>query len=607
MLDLVRTSSVPVVMCVATLTGLSHKKKSNLFQGFMKNAVEFRDSNSELATLYHEELSRRCSKEGLSSFNFNILGEFPFNKLMWLLATKRSSLSLCFLCCLLQALKLRKINIDLLTVKKSENNDTKSDMSSGMKHSRWLFSEVEKRLKVLKTCPEKLELLEPGVTLVNVFNIGPSKAAYNFLPFIGQFCKRSLPLFFVSDEDSTKTDVPLVLSDENLGECKTSVNHLLNAYIPRRNHIAHLQCGNSICVPDNHTHLENLTEIFKKSGLKSNFESINLSDMEKTKKTLEKMVVRNMSKYVTGLPVRWVFLRSLLQALDISLMTKSDIKKLATSSNIGIDASEVEAFLTTFTSFASLLYIPSLTDVVLVDIERFTDCLDKVFSYNDDSDACSSGFITEAAIDTIAEAEKLNADLFKTVLTSFCFAIPVTASKVVDYDCSWYIPSMRSSKATNGPRSPSLYIQITSAILGNVQVHLVRQILKYDNCCLVPYKPINTSVIRVQALPGNEDVDVTIIDHKSFVELRLNEGCSEEAYKATCSLVVKACATAMNNMVDVKYHFMLRCLDDDNVNHKILSDDSSLCENCKANSAMPLRKPWKDAVLDLPASNNLPA
>ena len=140
--------------------------------------------------------------------------------------------------------------------------------------------------------------------------------------------------------------------------------------------------------------LDNLKEIFKEHGFKPNFKDINLSDLNQTKKILEKMVVRNMAKYVTGLPVRWVFLCSLLQALTISLMTKSDMSKLATSCGAGIDASEVEAFLTTFTSFASLLYIPSYTDIVLLDIERFTDCLDKVFDCGHSLNKASSfGFI----------------------------------------------------------------------------------------------------------------------------------------------------------------------------------------------------------------------
>ena len=291
------------------------------------------------------------------------------------------------------------------------------------------------------------------------------------------------------------------------------------------------------------TRLDAIKQIFTENGLNPDFKSVDLSNMKDTKRILERMVIRSMAKYVTGLPVRWVFLRSLLQALNISLTTKSDIIKLAASSNVGIDGSEVEAFLTTFTSFASLLYIPSLTDVVLVDIERFTDCLDKVFKYGDSSDkAPSFGFIPGAAIDQLAEAEKLNADLFKAVLKSFYFAIPVTASEVVDYDCFsneeamyYYIPSMHSSEATNGPRYSSLYIQITSIILGNVQVHLVHQILKYDNCRLVPYKPINTSVIRVQVLPGNKDVDVTIIDHKSLVCLMYihNNSLKVWSYKLT--------------------------------------------------------------------------
>ena len=631
LLDLVRTSSIPVVMCVATLTGLAPQRKSALFQDFVLRAVRFRNSKSELADRYRTHLEESCSKEGLSSFNFNILGKFPFSDLMWLLATKRSGISLCFLCCLLQALELRGISLEYLDLPQNEFDDKKDELL-GRRHGEWLFYEAIKRLKALKKHPEKLNLLRPGVTMLNVFNIGPSKAAYNFLPFLGRHCKRSLPLLFVSTADSIDVNKPLGL--DCLKECETSINHLLSALVPRRKHLHHFVRSHSqsttptpteIAAPPvlfmrqpscNHSKLENLKKVLKESGLNYNFKEINLSNMEDTKKILEKMVVRNMSKYTTGLPVRWVFLRSLLQALNISLITKSDIIKLAASSNVGIDASEVEAFLTTFTSFASLLYIPSLTDVVLVDIERFTDCLDKVFKYGDSSDkAPSFGFIPEAAIDQLAEAEKLdeklNVDLFKAVLKSFCFAVPIPKSKVkganfsIQGDYTYYVPSMRPSSATNGPASHSLYLHNTPSILGNMQVLLVRHFLKHSNCSLVPYLHINASVIRVNH--GKEFVDVIIIDHKDIVELRPERGRSTEAYKATCSLAVRACAAAMDNakksVEDLEYHFMLRCVDSTDSDHQYSyhrMDKSSSCDKCKAadsnNYPFAFRENWKSAV-----------
>ena len=626
LLDLVRTSSIPVVICVATLTGLAPQRKSALFQDFVLRAVRFRDSKSELADRYRTRLEERCSKEGLSSFNFNILGKFPFSDLMWLLATY-SSISLCFLCCLLQTLELRGISLESLDLPQNEFDDKKDELL-GRRHGEWLFYEAIKQMKALKKHPEKLNLLRPGVTMLNVFNIGPSKAAYNFLPFLGRHCKRSLPLLFISAADSIDVDKPL--EPDCLKECETSINHLLNALVPRRKHLYHFVRSHSqsttptptemvappvlfMCQPScNHSKLENLKEILKESGLNSNFKEINLSNMEDTKKILEKTVVQNMSKYTTGLPVRWVFLRSLLQALNISLITKSDIIKLAASSNAGIDSSEVEAFLTTFTSFASLLYIPSLTDVVLVDIERFTDCLDKVFKYGDSSNkAPSFGFIPEAVIDQLAEAEELNADLFKAVLKSFHFAVPIPKSKVkganfsIQENYTYHVPSMRPLPATNGPASHSLYLHNTPSILGNMQVLLVRHFLEHSNCSLVPYLHINASVIRVNH--GKEFVDVTIIDHKDIVELRLERGRSAEAYKTTCLLAVRVCAAAIDDakksVEDLEYHFMLRCVDSTESDHQYSyhrMDKSSSCDKCKAaasnNYPFAFREDWKSAV-----------
>ena len=611
-------------MCVATLTGLSPKRKADLFQDFMKMAVRFRNPESETAKQYRASLQERCSKEGLSSFNFNILGKFPFNDLMWLLGTKRSSISLCFLCCLLQALNLRKIPIEKLGIAENEVGVDEEELKQN-KHGEWLFYEVTKRLKALKNHKGKLDLLEPGVTFLSVFNIGSSKAAYNFLPFLGQHCKRSLPLFFASSADYTELCKPL--DSEGYEECETSVNHLLNAYVPRQKFIKQIvrYQSNEMSEPpvimrqpscnQQSLRLDNLKEIFKERGFKANFEVINLSDMKQTKKILEKMVVRNMAKYVTGLPVRWVFLRSLLQALNASLMTKSRISKLATSCGAGIDPSEVEAFLTTFTSFASLLYIPSYTDIILLDIERFTDCLDKVFDcgHSPLDTASSYGFITEAAIDKLADDEKLDPKMFKSLLKSFRFAVPVSTSKVksnnfvIEADHSFYVPNMRPSKAINGPEFYSLYLQYTSCVPGNIQVILVHHFLKYSNCSLIPCLHINASIIRIYH-SKEEHVDVTIIDHKDIVELRLEHGRSTEAYKTASPLVVKACTAAMEDVKksvgDLEYSFLLYCTESDDhpfIYHRIKNDEDTSCKICsevEPSDSYPisLREYWKSSV-----------
>ena len=295
LLDLVKTSSVPVVMCVATLTGLSPKRKADLFQDFIKIAVRFKSSKSETAKQYHASLQKRCFKEGLSSFNFNILGKLPFNDLMWLLGTKRSSISLCFLCCLLQVLQLRKIPIELLDMAQNGAYCNEEELKQN-KHGEWLFYEATKRLKTLKNHQEKLDLLEPGVKFLNVFNIGQSKAAYNFLPFLGQHCKRSLPLYFASNVDNTDLYERLDFDTES----ETSVNDLLNAYVSRWKFIKHIVRSQStppiiMRQPScSQSRFDILKESFEEHGFKTNFDVAFNIDLSDTKKTLEKMVDTSM-------------------------------------------------------------------------------------------------------------------------------------------------------------------------------------------------------------------------------------------------------------------------------------------------------------------------
>ena len=195
MLRLIKNSSISLVGCVSTLSGPSFQKRISLMQGFMENAVKFKNGNSKLATQYYESLEHKCSKEGLSTFNFNVLGKYPYDRLMWLPTTNRSSLSLCMLSCILKVLCFKNLSMNDLKLPEDGNNDSVNDEPAyGEKHAQWIFHEAIERLKVLKDHPQKSALLMAGVAFLKVLNIGPSKGTYEFLPFLFHFCKRSFPL-----------------------------------------------------------------------------------------------------------------------------------------------------------------------------------------------------------------------------------------------------------------------------------------------------------------------------------------------------------------------------------------------------------------------------
>ena len=171
----------------------------------------------------------------------------------------------------------------------------------------------------------------------------------------------------------------------------------------------------------------------------------------------------------------------------------------------------------------------------------------------------------EAAIDELAKDEMLDPGMFKSLLKSFCFAVPVCVLKVknmdfsIEADCLYYIPSMRPSKATNGP-------------LSTCSTHLVYLVS-------------------------------SLVCH--FYH-------SIEAYKTASTLVVNACTAAMEDVKksvdDLEYYFLLRCTDSDNhqFNYRRIDKDaaSSTCDQCSEVKASDtntvlFRDDWESAIFKM--------
>ena len=585
MLRLIKNSSIPAAGCISTLSGPLFQKRVFLMQVFMKNAVKFRDSNSKLALQYYESLEHKCLKEGLSTFKFNILGKYPYDRLMWLPTTNRSSLSLCMLSCILKVLHSRNLSMNDLKLPEDDNNDSVNDEPTyAEKHAQWIFHEAIERLKVLKDHPQKSALLMAGVAFLKVLSIGPSKGTYEFLPFLFHFCKRSFPLVlqpatsklyslmsYPSFEKKDDSD----MDDDSL-PCHFSPNKVpsLSCVLKAKNDI---DVEVSTC---------EVNELLVSEGIKEK---------------LEETVVSNMTKYEIDLPMRYIFLYSLLQSLGGILTRRSDITELAVSYDIGMDDDDVGMFLKTFTSFANLFYVPSLSDVVLLDIEKFVDYLDKLYA----SEKSSSGFISEAAIDSLAKQEELDPDMFKEVLQGFYFAVRVAQSRVKNPNITtdgnyFYIPSMRCSDTKIIDRYPhSLYFKTNPRFMpGSLQARLIHHVQKIFDFFLIPTPHINATTIGVRF--QEICIEVTLIDHGDAIELR-PQAYHSKAY----SLLLQACVSAMKDAkkaIDgLQYDFAFKCANPESNQYHLL-DDNDHCEECDIatnDESATFKDYWRNAQIDM--------
>ena len=587
MLRLIKNSSIPAVGCVSTLSGPSFQKRISLMQDFMENAVKFKNSNSKLATQYHDSLEHKCSKEGLSTFNFNVLGKYPYNSLMWLPTTNRSSLSLCMLSCILKVLRSRNLSMNDLKLPEDDNNDSVNDEPTyGEKHAQWIFHEAIERLKVLKDQPQKSALLMAGIAFLKVLSIGPSKGTYEFLPFLFHFCKRSFPLVF---QPATSKLYSLMSCPSFEKKDDLDVDDDFDS-LPSR------------FSPDEVSSLSHALKA-KNDDVEVSTCKVNKSLVSKgIKEKLEDAVVSNMTKYEIDLPMRYIFLYSLLQSLGGTLTRRSDITELAVSYDIGMDDDDVGMFLKTFTSFANLFYVPSLSDVVLLDIEKFVDYLDKLYA----SDKSSSGFISEAAIDSLAEQEGLDPDTFKEVLQGFHFAVRVAQSRVknpnitTDGDYFYYIPSMRCSDTEIIDRCPhSLYFKTNPCFMpGSLQARLIHHVQKIFDFFLIPTPHINATTIGVRF--QEICIEVTLIDHGDAIELR-PQAYHSKAY----SLLMQACVSAMNDAkkaIDgLQYDFAFKCANPKSNQYHLL-DNNDHCDECDIatnDESATFKDYWRNAQSDM--------
>ena len=620
LIKLICSDSVPVALCLTTLSGLASKEKNDIFMSLIRKTIK---SQEEFQAAVMEQLSSKITNPGLSRFCFDIVGSYPFEDPVWLHGTKRSSISLCLMSSIVRLYASRNVRIEDVTFDDIPN-DAISDHFAH-KHIKWLHREVLKRINGLKNHSFKMNCLKVGICILNIFNVGCSKAAYEFLPFLTQHCNKLLQLVFLNiDRDLNHLEQPL--SMEDIQHCNTPLNHLITPIQSRVKHLCYYasaghqhsrQCSlivglteKNFSTEEIHLQLQKLqTDIIQSlQDTAPTTEALVCTpgSEDNIRKNLEKMIL-NEVKFFDSIPLRWVFLRSAIQVqypLPM-LMKKSDIINLV-ASVVVLDNNEIEMFLKTFTSFGSLFYasdIPSLREIVITDIERFVTCLDKVYNHQDNT-LSDYGLIAE---DTIKNLINEDLKLFMAVVTSFQLAVPIMKSKICgnetadDSKQKYYIPSMRRSPVIDGPLKDSLYICLDPKYIpGNLQVSLTRSFLKYSNCFLVPSKPINITVIKVQYIVDGETkrVHVTVVDHGDVTEIRL-DGCCE-LYAETCKRSLRVCRAALENIKEtlpsLQYHFAFCCQKEKEKFHYLehSHNTESLCSQCQ-----PINQCWLSAYTEV--------
>ena len=588
---LLKSDSVPVILCLSTLSGLALDAQTLLFKKLITGAINIHEKYSQIL---QQKLESKCNNHSLSSFSFNIVGSYPFDDPVWLPCSERSSIRFCLLSSIVRLFvtctidikqiefeslpEIAEIDIQQVEFHPEKIDETQCDAESfAQKHLHWLYDAVLKSLKSLKNEPDKINLLLAGIAILNIFKIAQSKAAYEFLPFVTESCTKLVQLVFLDMERDLHHLHDSFLSDSK--ECVFAAVHPLKSRIDILCHFAAAGCpkyreppilfassDSSDPSSEDAEKLEFLEQKFSENGVKVKPVIINRRNIDEKKKFLEQMIVNNY-KFSDTIPLRWVNLLSMILVKQQILLTKNSIAHLALM--CGMDANEVELFLKTFTSFGSILYTPNIMQIIIIDIEKFVYCLDKIYNHRDGF-ASEFGLIPHDTIGTIIETQSESViSMFMSVAKHFCLGFLIKEEKLKTDDVHlkektayYYIPSMRDSVAcTDGPSSySSLYLELNPKYIpGNIQLLLMRYLLKLSNSYLVPGRPINVTTIEI-GHQMNGSVQVNVIDHGNIVELKLGDGFDKES----CVTVIRACQQALENFRKshgcFQYRFTLKCI-----------------------------------------------
>ena len=603
--------------CLVAVMGLPSSGKSIALQRLLGSAIEVENKTVD------DYMRPTTDEKGLLMYPLCIPGGEPGNKVTCSFTTNRYCAMLSTLSHIVRQadLKIQDVINVLFTIQRSFD-DTLLDQ-----HVKWLLEDTEKHLKILAEQNKKLAVLRGGITLVNVMDVGVSKAVYCLLPFILANCHKLVHLKFYSQniDDANYELQAEKYHHESVGQFLLWMNRFIDLQMRRK------QKG-TIMVPT--IKQQDYNAVFSPLVFEvSNSAKCTLEDqtdwdfyshclicvgseesIKQGKMMLQKLVARNDT---FGLPLKWIFLLTSMENTSV-IIPKSRIQELAL--NLEMTNEDVDIFLKLFTDFGSILYVPVssiLKEYVIVDIHTFCSLLDEVFyPKSSESNAQSFGIITANEAENILHS--IHDDFMKIITSLGMVATINDTSRILlkdhqleDAEVCYFVPLARTALPDTKRLDDSVQIVISNVTFPvNIQACITHTIMKcIPYASLIATEPCN--VTKFNFLPENEGppIRIALLYLDTELELQiLNE--FEHVLKAettvcVCIDVVNACCNALqkkaNQIQDLRFNIGLRCKKK-NTHHWLHSNgESDLCDDCKRKEDNPRQRCWIQAVKNVRA------
>ena len=388
-LGVILNEKVPVVTSLIAVMGLPSCGKTKVLESVLKQKIELKDG-AELGIDYY--LNRKRDEKCLSIYDLCALGSSQHNKYAWSFATNRHGAIYSILC------KLIRLNLCVADI---ELEDTDQAPKSVMdRHVRWLMRKTKRLLENIKEEPGKLALIQDGVSLINVIDVGVNKALYEFLSIMLLSCHRHIRLaFFSLDRDAPNLQEMPDLPSDRYGERKDDV-----LVMKHRSRLAYLLHFATIGYTQQQWHggeVQNATVMIATRAKTTGSTNDSSSDQAKDKiiqgaqsqgvdqflenwlqvdvnashsvaefrKKVEGLVEHKYKQRMMWFPLKWIVLRSLVVSLDskgvkVMILRRSFI--IHKAKELKMAETEVDEFLKAFTDFGSILYTCLSTTVLKI-------------------------------------------------------------------------------------------------------------------------------------------------------------------------------------------------------------------------------------------------
>ena len=480
--------------CAAFISGVRGCGKTESAFGFFSKAINaFGIKN----LTPHLEGSREGKKDCLLFYRLIIAS--GTKKLKWMTFDSAHVTAMFLLSYFVNLCKVQNCELKFITEQTtSELSPFKKmvyKMHEGVKE---LWGEIPKSEK---------EILSTGVTLVNAYDIGPSQAAQDFVPFLNKYCHRSIHFTCYSDTlddvdlggelDSSKPYFINLKCSQMFRQLKGCVNEEQKVVVTRLegDTPAPDTCSEKLKKEiKDRVHTEHVAEV--------EISNNNEDKTEKAMKFIEELVAKSSFHCTLYLREFLLFqtIKTESKLKNSFWMEKSEIENL--SKKCKMVNGGLERFLKVFTSFGEIFYahnIPALDEFVITDIIKFVEYLHTIYTSREDH-------LSQCGLFPYIDGDEDREMSFK-FLTVLGLAVKVKSSQLKPpptkedkYYC--YNPTVKGfDRKDSGKPTQTDFIMITfnEYIAENIQVCLCHDLL-VQGALLIP-TPTSDTTLCIDELP----------------------------------------------------------------------------------------------------------